>query len=93
MKFSSAILVALPIVLTSWTAAAVPQNRKGASSVEARNIDAINGARVVARALQRHAAELAVFERDFDETLLTAWRKCTSSRDCLGMICIRGTCQ
>ncbi|KAG5640701.1 hypothetical protein DXG03_007487, partial [Asterophora parasitica] len=83
MKFSSAILVALPIVLTSWTAAAVPQNRKGASSVEARNIDAINEARVVARALhERHAAEWALFERHFDETLLTARASgsCVNSR-------------
>ncbi|KAF8057484.1 hypothetical protein FPV67DRAFT_1677274 [Lyophyllum atratum] len=37
MKFSSALLIVLPVILTSWTVAAYPHQAE--SSVEAREFD------------------------------------------------------
>jgi len=86
MKFSSALLVALPVVLASWTAAAEPiRNQRPV----ARDLAELTKNNLVAR----HAAEWAIYQRDFEPETLNARRTCTSSRDCLGMICIKGTCQ
>jgi len=90
MKFSSAFLVALPLVLTAWTATATPRKgQRQASPVEDRDLARLTASKLAAR----HAAEWDIFERDFEPETLEARRACHSSRDCLGMICINGTCQ
>ncbi|KAF8079304.1 hypothetical protein FPV67DRAFT_1648801 [Lyophyllum atratum] len=91
MKFTSTILSALPLVLASWTAMALGgHGRSGSPSDPAgRNL-----ARLTARNLQaRHAAEWEIYRRDFEPETLGARRSCKTSSDCLGMICVSGTCQ
>ncbi|GLB42125.1 hypothetical protein LshimejAT787_1101400 [Lyophyllum shimeji] len=81
MKFS-AIFVALPALLL-FSGSAMAQNPE----VEARDIAAAARAKLVAR----HNQEWDIYRRDFEP--LAARRRCTSSKDCLGMICLNGVCQ
>ncbi|GLB42602.1 hypothetical protein LshimejAT787_1200510 [Lyophyllum shimeji] len=83
MKFS-AIFVALPIILASGSALA-----QGNPEVEARDLAALTRDRLVAR----QAREWDIYRRDFEPSTLERRRKCKTSQDCLGMICINGTCQ
>ncbi|KAF8060679.1 hypothetical protein FPV67DRAFT_1511031 [Lyophyllum atratum] len=82
MKFSSAILFTLPVVLASWTAVAEP-------TVAARDLAQLTRNNLVAR----HTAEWDVYRRDFEPETLSARRTCVTSKDCLGMICIKGICK
>ncbi|KAF8057493.1 hypothetical protein FPV67DRAFT_566029 [Lyophyllum atratum] len=82
MKFSSAILFTLPVVLASWTSVAQP-------TVAGRDLAQLTRNNLVAR----HAAEWDVYRRDFEPETLNARRSCKTSSDCLGMICVSGTCQ
>ncbi|KAF8063210.1 hypothetical protein FPV67DRAFT_233003 [Lyophyllum atratum] len=82
MKFSSAILFTLPVVLASWTAVAEP-------TVAGRDIAQLTRNNLVAR----HAAEWDVYRRDFEPETLNARRACRTTRDCLGQICMGGTCK
>ncbi|GLB42605.1 hypothetical protein LshimejAT787_1200540 [Lyophyllum shimeji] len=89
MKFSTAFLIALPVALSSMTASAIP--RRTAAPVEGRDLARLTASNLAAR----HAAEWDIFERDFEfETgTLERRRPCKTSKDCLGMICLNGTCQ
>ncbi|KAF8067851.1 hypothetical protein FPV67DRAFT_1449455 [Lyophyllum atratum] len=60
MKFSSALLITIPTVLTSWTVAAEPTADLHLARLTARNLAA------------RHEAEWDVFQRDFEPETLDA---------------------
>ncbi|KAF8068828.1 hypothetical protein FPV67DRAFT_1092279 [Lyophyllum atratum] len=93
MKFSSAILFTLPVVLASWTAMAAPGSEHKAhqshKTVEGRDLARLTASNLVAR----HAAEWDIYQRDFEPETLVARRACKTSKDCLGMICINNVCQ
>ncbi|KAF8079303.1 hypothetical protein FPV67DRAFT_1468331 [Lyophyllum atratum] len=89
MKFTSTILSTLPLVLASWTAMARGGGHGGIGGLGGRDLARLTASNLHAR----HAAEWDIYQRDFEPETLGARRSCKTSSDCLGMICVSGTCQ
>ncbi|GLB39509.1 hypothetical protein LshimejAT787_0700190 [Lyophyllum shimeji] len=93
MKFFSASLVVLPVVLSSMSATATPGRRGGYDTpVKQRDLARLTASNLAAR----HAAEWDIFERGpGSHSAIPVRRKvCVTHRNCSGMsLCINGYCR